>query len=70
MFLYADNNSPDFTDWFDIITKNAGLVILSENTMSSRLSPDEEKNVLNDYTKRFKSPKLTSELAYHIYRKP
>jgi hypothetical protein len=69
-FLYIDNNSPKFTDWFDDMAQRAGLETIAEAQRTFVFSNDEEKRDVEPYFSKFGWPKRESNAAYRILRKP
>lgn len=69
-FLYIDNNSPRFTDWFDDMTARAGLETISNGERRFVFSNDEEKRDVEPYFTKFGWPKRESNAAFRIMRKP
>lgn len=71
MFLFVDNASPVFYNWFDKRWKNRGVSVLKfRDSARERLPWDENKSDLGDHFYRLKGyPKLTAHVAYRILRK-
>jgi hypothetical protein len=69
LFLYVDNNSPDFYSWFDELAKKNFLVIIKSITENIRMSFDEQKKALGEYYRKFNPPKLGADIAYRVCRK-
>jgi hypothetical protein len=69
-FLYIDNWSAKFTDWFDGMTTRAGLETISQGTRTIAFSNDEEKSDLGPYLAKFDWPKRKADVAFRIMRKP
>jgi len=70
LLLYIDNNSPCFTDWFDLLVKTGGLEVLQSDEKTAKMPFDEEKTTLGEYLDKFSSVKLEANIAYRIWRKP
>lgn len=70
LFLYVDNNNPQFYGWFDSLARKYSLEVLksSEITMPIR-DLSEEKRDLGEYWGKFSSPKLTGNIAFRVCRK-
>jgi hypothetical protein len=69
LFLFIDNNSPQFYNWFDELAQNHKIEILSRKETKMTVPFDEEKSDLGKYFDKFSSPKLTANVAYRIGRK-
>ncbi|GAA0742085.1 hypothetical protein LRH25_04915 [Ideonella azotifigens] len=72
IFLYDDNGSDTFNNYFDYQWKTAGLQLLSQES-NVRWYPrsSEQKSELAFYTAKFNAiPKVQSTLSYRILRKP
>ncbi len=70
LFLYIDNNRPEFTDWFERLATENGLEIISSGDRPKECLPaDEEKRDLGVYFSKFGSPKITANIAFRIARK-
>ena len=69
LILFIDNNSPEFYNWFDFLTKQNKLVPLKTNSTNLTFSNDEEKTDLGVYFNKFGWPKRQSYVAYRIMRK-
>lgn len=66
LFLYVDNSSNIFTDWFDALTAEAGLDVLESDSGVMSIETDEEKSALGIYYSKFKFPKLTANISYRV----
>lgn len=72
IFLYDDNGSDTFNNYFDQQWQTAGLQIIAQET-NTRWYPrsSEQKSELAFYTAKFNAiPKVQSTLTYRILRKP
>jgi len=71
LFLYDDNGSDVFNDYFDEQWKKAGLELIeSESNTWWTPSYDEQASELAAYKDKFgENPKLKSKLSYRILRK-
>jgi hypothetical protein len=73
LILYIDNSSSQFCDWFDDMANRAGLESISKDSRSFTSTVDEEKRDLEPYFSKFSatsSPKIKSDVAFRIMRKP
>jgi len=68
-FLFIDNNSPNFYDWFDELALANNINILEKGEDRMRIPFDEDKTDLEIYFEKFSSPKLTANIAYRIGQK-
>lgn len=71
LFIYDDNGSDIFNNYFDKQWKKAGLELL-DSASNTFLTPSfsEQASELDFYTKKFGAfPKLKSKLSYRILRK-
>ncbi len=66
MFLYLDNDNPNFYGWFDSLANANALITLDQQSLSLKLPFDEQKNDLEPYLTRFETPKLTAKVAYRL----
>lgn len=71
LFLYVDNASSHFFDWFDEQVQGCGLeVISSMNDATEWLPGDEDKADLREHFQRMPGyPKLKANVAYRILKK-
>lgn len=69
LFLYIDNNRPEFYDWFDHLVTQHGLEVLDTKSYVAQMPFDEEKRDLGIYYTKFGSPKLEADIAYRLCRK-
>ncbi|MEG4214478.1 hypothetical protein QUA27_05405 [Microcoleus sp. Pol14C6] len=69
LFLFIDNNSSHFYEWFDQLAANHKIDILRSNETNMKVPFDEEKSDLGKYFAKFSSPKLTANVAYRIGQK-
>lgn len=69
VMLYVDNNSPEFSDWFDGLVVGHGITIHKSSSTDAQLPTDEEKKDLGEYYTKFGSPKLTANIAFRIAEK-
>ncbi len=69
LFLYVDNNSPDFYNWFDRLAKENSLVTIKSKSENIQISIDEQKIDLGSYCEKFSPPKLKADIAYRVCRK-
>lgn len=69
LFLFIDNNSPQFYNWFDQLAENHQIVILSSKQTNMTVPFDEDKSDLGKYFDKFSSPKLKANVAYRIGQK-
>ena len=69
VFLYIDNNSPDFYGWFDKLAEKNSLAIIKSTTKNISMSGDEQKTDLGVYYEKFGYPKLKADIAYRVCRK-
>ncbi len=71
LFLYDDNGSDVFNEYFDEQWKKAGLELIeSESNTWWTPSYDEQASELAEYKAKFgENPKLKSKLSYRILRK-
>jgi hypothetical protein len=69
MFLYNDNDSPRFTDYFDELCNGAKLQTIYASRSIKTPSPWEQKDGLAHYLELFGPPKLKAQLAYRLLRK-
>ncbi|MBI5297962.1 MAG: hypothetical protein HY869_21000 [Chloroflexi bacterium] len=69
LFLYADNNTPDFYNWFDELAHRNSLITIESTSKNFNVNYDEEKTDLGIYYDKFGFPKLTANIAYRICQK-
>lgn len=69
LFLFIDNNSSQFYNWFDQLAENHKIVILSSKETNMTVPFDEDKSDLGKYFDKFDSPKLKANVAYRIGKK-
>lgn len=73
LFLFVDNRRSGlgraFSEWFDELAGKYGLELLEVDEGSIGLPYDEEKKELGVYFKKFRSPKLTADIAWRVARK-
>ncbi|HYH86519.1 MAG TPA: hypothetical protein VEX60_13790 [Pyrinomonadaceae bacterium] len=70
LFLYIDNNDPQFYGWFDSLAAAHSLTILQSEGVYMHIDDyDEEKTDLADYWNKFSNPRLTGRLAFRVCRK-
>ncbi|AUX31907.1 MULTISPECIES: hypothetical protein [Sorangium] len=71
MFLFIDNNSDMFVDWFDGMASRAGMEVLDAGRGVQKMPRDEQMSVLQKYMDKFATAaRLTANLAYRVLRKP
>lgn len=66
LFLYVDNNSPDFYNWFDELAERNSLATIKSATCNIRMNGDEQKTDLGVYYEKFNFPKLTADISYRV----
>lgn len=69
LFLFIDNNNPEFYDWFDELAQEHGIEIIKSRETSMTAPLDENKYDLGEYYEKFSYPKLRANVAYRIGRK-
>lgn len=70
LFLFLDNNSPAFYEWFDEMVKKSPIDVLEKfEGKIGILDYSEEKSDLGEYWKKFDHPKLGADAAYRICRR-
>ena len=76
VFLYIDNDSTEFTDWFDNLIQRAGITeivsdtVVCPNPCNKTLPIEEEKNDLEPYLTKFgRSPRLKARVKCKTYIK-
>jgi len=69
-FLFVDNGSSTFYNWFDSLTANYNLDCLDgANYSRFQMDCDEEKTDLEPYYSKFGDPRLGGTITYRICRK-
>lgn len=68
-FLFVDNNSREFYDWFDELAKTHSIDIIKSKEDSINVPFEEEKLDLGKYYDKFSPPKLKANVAYRIGQK-
>jgi len=69
LFLFVDNNNPEFYNWFDELANEFGVEILKSRQENMIAPVHEEKKDLGEYYEKFDSPKIRANVAYRIGRK-
>jgi len=70
LFLYIDNNSSHFYNWFDSLASAHHLEVLRSGEGRMGITDySEEKTDLGKYYEKFDSPKIRSDIAFRICRK-
>lgn len=70
LFIFADNNSNEFTGWFDSLVEIHGVEVLENGSANFQVRFDEEKSALGSYLEKFDhQPRLRANMAYRICRK-
>ncbi|HYX13956.1 MAG TPA: hypothetical protein VE944_06220, partial [Nostoc sp.] len=72
LFLFVDNNNPNFYGWFDKLAKDNSINIINNKTGKISLPYHEDKNDLEIYFEKFQNignPKITADVAYRVGRK-
>jgi hypothetical protein len=69
LLLYIDNNSADFTNWFDKLARDHGWTTLASASGDHLLPFEEEKSDLAPYINKFASPKIRANIACRVARK-
>jgi hypothetical protein len=70
LFLYIDNDNPQFYGWFDSLAAAHSLTVLQSSHVNMHITDyDEEKTDLAEYWDKFSSPKLTGQIAFRVCRK-
>jgi len=70
MMLFVDNNDSRFRDWFDVMAKKHGLVVVKSAEEELCFSNNEEKTDFGKYFDKFGWPKRKSDAAWRIMKKP
>lgn len=68
-FLYIDNNSSRFSNWFDGLWKDRKVKLIEGKEGRIPTDWNEEKTDLGGYHKKFGDPKLKADIAYRILQK-
>lgn len=69
LFLFVDNNNPNFYDWFDELALKHNINIINSTSGQISLPYHEDKNDLEIYFEKFQDigkPKITANVAYRI----
>jgi hypothetical protein len=70
LFLFIDNNSPQFYGWFDTMSAEHSLTVLQSAELKMNIDDaDEQKTDLAEYWDKFGYPRLTGNLAFRVCRK-
>jgi hypothetical protein len=70
MFLFVDNSSPVFCNWFDEMVARFSIDVIQSKALKMNINDlSEEKTDLGEYWNKFHSPKLTADIAYRICKK-
>ncbi|MBW4608771.1 MAG: hypothetical protein KME22_16595 [Hassallia sp. WJT32-NPBG1] len=69
LFLFVDNNHPQFYSWFDDLAKTHNMKIKKKSEGKEMLPFHEQKSDLGQYVQKFSSPKITANIAYRIGQK-
>jgi hypothetical protein len=70
LFLFLDNNSSVFYDWFDDMVDHSPIEVLAKYEGNIVISDySEEKTDLGEYWTKFGHPKLGADAAYRICRR-
>jgi SAM-dependent methyltransferase len=71
LFLFIDNSSSQFYDWFDALWKSAGLKKLAgSDSMTMWMPTEEQKSDLGEHLIAMQgSPKLMGSVAYRVLKK-
>jgi len=71
LFLFIDNAAWKFYSWFDDMAAQGGLeTVEKEDHVHILINWQEEKRDLGIYFEKFGDPKIQSDIAYRVYRKP
>jgi len=71
LFLFIDNNASKFHGWFESMATNAGLVKIDGGEEWFQIDWGEEKTDLEPYYSEFDhDPKLSTNIAWRVYKKP
>lgn len=69
LFLFVDNRSGGFKEWFDDLAKKGRLKILAEETGLFTMSYAEEKRDFGPYYEKFLDPRITARIAWRVAEK-
>ena len=69
VFLFVDNNNPNFYNWFDKLAMTHNIDIIERKECRMNMPLNEEKSDLGRYFIKFNNPRLTANVAYRIARK-
>lgn len=69
LFLFVDNNNPNFYGWFDELAEAHNINIIDSRESYMTVPFDEDKSDLGRYFAKFSSPKLRANVAYRIGQK-
>lgn len=69
LFLYIDNDNPNFYGWFDDLIRDHNITVISSGCLDTRMPFDEQTVDLGDYYQRFGDPKLKAKIAYRLCKK-
>ncbi len=70
LFLFVDNSTAKFPDWFDSLIKRSPIDVIESRSVKMKIDDtSEEKSDLGKYWSKFRHPKLTADIAYRICRK-
>jgi hypothetical protein len=65
-FLFVDNNSKSFYEWFDELANENGVSIIKSQETFMVAPSDEKRADLGVYYEKFSSPKLKANVAYRV----
>jgi hypothetical protein len=70
LFLYIDNNNPQFYGWFDSLAATHGLSVIQSDELKMHIEDwSEDKTDLGVYWEKFEHPKLRANVAFRVCRK-
>lgn len=70
LFLFIDNNSADFYEWFDALAARHSLTVLQSAELVMSIGDyAEQKTDLAEYWDKFGFPRLKGNLAFRVCRK-
>jgi hypothetical protein len=69
LVLYIDNNDVRFYGWFDKMCQKHGLERVETINGFHQMPSEEQKAVLGEYLRKFRSPKLKASVAFRVARK-
>lgn len=69
LFLFIDNNHPEFYNWFDNLAQTYNIEITKKIEGRFNLPFDEDKSDLGVYFDKFSYPKIRANIAYRIGKK-